>query len=246
MKLYILDNGQIEGSGKIFYDESHPESSKNIVFPVSVFLIITDEGKKILFDLGVYPGGIRAASTSYRYMDKSQTIESQLALAGLTTRDIDRVILSHLHYDHAGNLFLFKNKDIYVSQTEYDYAFSMPGGAYTEKDYDIENIKWHLIKEDGPIFDGIDAVMLPGHTPGMMGLVVHLESGSVILAQDSVYRADNYYPGLVVPGLIGDVDSYKKSVAKVKSLQEKYNRKVIFGHDPRQTKELKHRPEYYE
>ena len=246
MKLYVLDNGYIEGSYQIFYRENEYDGGGRIVFPVNLFLIETDDAKKILFDTGVFPGGIRAKSSSYRYQSEEQTVEKQLLRCGIVPGDIDAVILSHLHYDHAGCLFLFQGKDFYVSRAEYEAANGEnPPAAYAPADYRVDG-NWHLLEGDGELFPGIEAVMLPGHTPGMMGLVVHLKSGPVILTQDAVYAADNYYPKCMIPGLIMDEGSYRRSLEKVLHLQTKYNASLIFGHDAAQRKQLKMAPAYYE
>ena len=54
MRLYILDNGTIEGSGSIFH-RTGAEAKERVVFPVSMYLICLDDGRKILFDAGVHP-----------------------------------------------------------------------------------------------------------------------------------------------------------------------------------------------
>ncbi len=247
MKLFVLDNGYIDGSYLIFYRENEAESTDNIVFPVNVFLIQTDDGKNILFDAGVYPGGIRAKSSSFRYQSRKQTIWNQLSLCGLEPKDIDAVVLSHLHYDHAGCLFLFENKDLYVSRLEYDFAMGdeVPD-AYCRKDYEIANVRWHLIDQDCELFPGVEAILLPGHTPGMMGLLLQLNQQPVILTQDAVYAEDNYYPKRMIPGLLADEAGYLMSLEKVKALQEKTQAKLIFGHDRKQRETLRLAPQYYE
>ena len=247
MKLYILDNGFIEGTCKIFYRREDGYSGNDkILFPVNAFLIETDEGKRILFDTGVYPGGIRAKSTSYRYQTRSQTVENQLRLCNVTPDDVDAVILSHLHYDHAGCLYLFEGKDIYVSEREYALAFGdSPPAAYASADYKVEG-RWHLIRGDGELFPGIESVLLPGHTPGTLGLIVRLRAETVFLTQDAVYAEDNYYPKCMIPGLLADENCYKESLKKVKRLQARYHAILIFGHDAQQRNRLKMAPLYYE
>ncbi len=245
MKLYVLDNGFIEGSWRIFYREGEYEGPERIMFPVNAFLIQLDDGRKILFDAGVYPGGIRAKSESWRYQTPGQTLVRQLALCGTAPEDIDAVVLSHLHYDHAGSLFLFPGRPCFVSRREYELAFSAnPPAAYAPQDYSVP-CDWHLVEEDCELFPGVRAVLLPGHTPGMMGLLVHLPSQYVFLVQDAVYAADNYYPKCMVPGLLEDEKSCRESLQKVRNLAERYDAFIIFGHDTRQRQQMKMAPQCY-
>lgn len=234
MNLYLLDNGYIEGSCRIFYREGEYAGAPRITFPVNCYLIQTDAGKNLLFDTGVWPGGIRAKTDSCRYQTRKQTVEAQLALLGLMPGDIDAVLLSHLHYDHAGGLFLFAGKDFYVSRREYALATGEnPPAAYVPTDYAVPG-RWHLLDGDGEIFPGVEAVMLPGHTPGMMGLLLRLSGRNILLPQDAVYAADNYFPACMLPGLLGDESAYRASLAKLRGLQQETGAELIFGHDAAQ------------
>lgn len=242
MRLYCLDLGAIEGALRIF--DSRAENNTRTIFPVNAYLMETDDGKNILFDLGVHPGGIRADSASYRYQTKEQTLEAQLALCGKKPEDIDCVILSHLHYDHAGYLFLFREKPIYVNQKEYDHAFSHPGGAYCRKDYDVGAADWRFVNEDTELFPGITAVQLPGHSPGHLGLLVRLSSGNILCAQDALYSHFNDFPDKILPGLLWSRADYEASLEKIRVLHAQDPKLTVFyGHDSSQNK--KYAPECY-
>lgn len=251
MKLYILDNGTVHGTWSIFYTNREDAPDDRIEFPCSMFLLDTPQGK-ILYDGGIYPGGIRAKSVSYRYQTRQQTLEEQLALCGTTVDEINMVILSHMHYDHAGNLFLFPHAEVVVSKTEYGHAWKMvtnPGdlvdNAYCRADFDVPVKKWTLLEGDTEIVPGVEAVMLPGHTPGLMGLVVHLEEKTFILPQDCLYTARNFGPPAVRSGLVSSEEDFYRSAEKVRKLQEKYNAEIIYGHDMEQHEKLQLAPKYY-
>lgn len=179
-------------------------------------------------------------------------IEDQLALVGVDVTDVKKIIMSHMHMDHIGNVDLFKDTaDFYVSREEAGFAFSTvyatpdasKHGFYSKEDVTLTLKSLNYIDEDGELFPGIDVIMLPGHTPGVMGLVIHLEGGVIIATSDGIYRQENFDGA--PPGLLNDSAAFRKSVAKVKKLQKQYGAQIWFGHDPNQFKTLKKAPEFY-
>jgi N-acyl homoserine lactone hydrolase len=72
-------------------------------------------------------------------------ITQQLAELGLAPADISHVILSHLHYDHCGELRRFAHATISVQRREYAHAFgSSPGAGYFRDEYDDAGLRWDL------------------------------------------------------------------------------------------------------
>ena len=166
--------------------------------------------------------------------------------------DIDHVIISHMHYDHIDNLNWFKDTaDFYVSRAEFEYAACtvsqsldpVDHGFYIREEVLAPFRKLHLIDEDTLLWPGMKVVLLPGHTPGVMGLVAELESGTVILPSDAIYCARNYQG--TPPGIIEDTLGFQKSLTKVKALVQQYQATVWFSHDGEQFANMKKAPEYY-
>lgn len=92
----------------------------------------------------------------------------------------------------------------------------------------------------------VTLLSLPGHTPGILGVMVELEeSGVMIFPQDSVYTKENYGPPARGAGIMHDSIAYYKSIEKVRKLAQKYQAQVIFAHDMEFFQTLKKAPEYY-
>lgn len=266
MKLYILDNGWLEGDSNWIVAmstvgtlENKTPPTKWISIPVYCVLIDSPEGK-ILYDTGCHPEAMRGywpqglrSIFPYFYND-NQLLAKQLELIHTKPEDIKTVIVSHLHLDHAGNLYQFRHADVFVHKKDYDYAkhlvesSSNPDdhGAYVKADLDIPADKLHFVDGDRRFCDGIELISLPGHTPGILGLVAHLENeGTLIFPADALYTRENYGPPTKMSGIVYDSVSFRDSIEKIRVLQQKYNAKVMYSHDMSLFRTLKLAPLYY-
>ncbi|MCT4673229.1 MAG: N-acyl homoserine lactonase family protein [Prolixibacteraceae bacterium] len=267
MKLYILNTGyletdmnNVEACANIGTKSQPHVLNKWIKLPVICFLI-ENEGEYVLYDTGSHPDAMNGywpdnlQEIYPLYQKEEEKLENQLALCGVKPEQIKTVILSHMHLDHAGNLHLFKHADIYVPKADFMHARTqiqlnpspITHGGYIKNDLEVVAKQYHLVDEDFQLSEGIDVINLPGHTPGLLGVVVHLkDQGSFILPQDAVYTENIYGPPAKASGLLYDSLSYFKSIEKVRKLQQQYNAKVIFAHDDSFFQTLVKAPKYYE
>ncbi|WP_027287964.1 MBL fold metallo-hydrolase [Rhodovibrio salinarum] len=144
----------------------------------SVVLLHTQAGP-VLFDTGHH-------ATKRRLL-------TGLARHGLKSEDVAAVILSHLHFDHANNLELFPHAQVYVSAAECAYArdphpddLYVPGHLLGQ----LEAMETHLLEAEGEIVPGVRWLASPGHTPGLIALVLDdTPQGRVVLASDAIKTA---------------------------------------------------------
>lgn len=265
MKLYVINTGTLKNDINLTYahavqatrDNPHP-AAQWLTVPTWAALIKHPEAGWILFDLGSNPKSneIWPPSTvngCYYEPVEGATMEEQLAVLGLKPADIDYVIMSHMHMDHIGNMQLFnETAEFFVTKAEAAHAFTTvmatpdatKHGFYNKADVIATTKATHYIEEDGEIFPGIEAMIVPGHTPGTMGIIVHLESKTIILTSDALNGRPNYNGQL--PGVIADSVAFYQSLDKIKKLQKKYDAEVWFAHDIDQFNTFKKVPEYYE
>lgn len=104
---------------------------------------------------------------------------------------IRMIILSHLHWDHAGGIKDFPAAEIWTTQAEYEMAMDphTPERAFIKSQYQGPAIKWKFIRFNDTHYENfsrsldvyhdgsIVLVPLPGHTPGAIGMFVNLRSG---------------------------------------------------------------------
>lgn len=267
MKIYILNTGYlVTDKNNVEASEVAATSGEEIVaiehlkLPVLSFLIDND-GEYILYDVGSNPEAMNGywpenlQKVYPLYQREDERIENQLALCGVKPEDINTVIISHMHLDHAGNLQLFKHANIYVPKADFMHAQTqvrlnpdpMTHGGYIKADLDVPVSQYHLIEEDFLIAPGIEVINLPGHTPGLLGLVVTLaKEGTFILPQDCIYTENIFGPPAKASGLLHDTVQYFESIEKVRKIKDEHDGKVIFAHDYDFFKTLKTAPAFYE
>lgn len=137
----------------------------------SCFLLQTNEGKlnNILFDTAGF--------------NERKVLLERLSQNGLQPEDIDAVVLSHLHFDHAANWMLFPNAEIFLGTKEVEYSKSVKDLATI--DFYVDVLEKHdkiTFIQGGDLIAGMEVIETPGHTAGMISLKI----GDVILASDAI------------------------------------------------------------
>jgi glyoxylase-like metal-dependent hydrolase (beta-lactamase superfamily II) len=159
---------------------------------------LTDGKRKILVDTGL-PEEERSRKwhpyTNPR-ISEAQRIENALAARGAKPEDIELVILTHLHWDHAGNTSPFTNAKFVVSREELRYAIDpcpIHYVAYEAVQLGIEPAFLKTLPRtstidmlEREIFPGIVAIPTPGHTSGSISLVVTTTEGPYVITGDAV------------------------------------------------------------
>jgi glyoxylase-like metal-dependent hydrolase (beta-lactamase superfamily II) len=115
-----------------------------------------------------------------------------LAREGLAPKDIDYVVLSHLHFDHAQNLDLFPDACVVVQRDELFHAIDP---TPTQRIYYFRETiadllarkrpaQLRLVDGDVDFLDGITLLKTPGHTPAMQVPIIATAKGKVALVTD--------------------------------------------------------------
>lgn len=116
--------------------------------------------------------------------------------------DIEMVLYSHLHNDHAGNCHLFRDaKHVFQYDEWSDLVDPLPS-MKIRGDFDPEAIpvlsKMDCLRVDGDfeILEGIQMLKTPGHTAGSSSFAVSTEKGTYIIVGDLAHLTQNLFPKL--------------------------------------------------
>jgi glyoxylase-like metal-dependent hydrolase (beta-lactamase superfamily II) len=166
-----------------------------------------------------------------------------LARMGVRSEDVDHVIISHMHYDHVGNVQLFPKATFSMAREEYDFC----SGPYGNRELmralvDPEEVRIvedlarqervHLIDNSEQLFPGVVVTRLGGHTPGQVMVEVGTDSGQLVLATDAVH----YYEELELDRpfrLFTDLPDMYRAYDILRERGARPGTTVIAGHDPR-------------
>ena len=204
--------------------------------------------KPIVIDTGM-KGDFSPSGKGYDNVEHPATI---LAKIGLAPGDIETVILTHLHFDHAGNLDQFPNAAFHVQRTEYDgwkRVFEMPG------ELGSDNRAWPLSSINRADFDTLDRLIgdgrvafldgdteiAPGvtcrlardtHTFGSQWVEIATPDGPYVVAGDCVYWYVNiermWPPGYVQGNTWNLIETYRR----LRALLNDDVDRIVPGHDP--------------
>ena len=216
-------------------------------------LVETDEGT-MLWDTSCprdwetrwVPTGLQEFVPSDQVTDE-QYLDARLGQLGVSPEQLDYVVMSHLHFDHAGNVRTFAGSGarLVCNDKEKEFAFGYDGafnGAHLKADY--EGLDFETVSGDVEFLPGVTLLEAPGHTPGTMSMQVELaDSGTMIFTSDAIYMGDSYGPPATPAAIVNDLGAWYSSVEKIRGIAEKTDATVVFGHDADQLRSLRLAPE---
>lgn len=186
--------------------------------------------------------GFGAAAAAARGREITRPIRKSLRDAGIDRLDVTDVILTHLHYDHAGGLEDFPNARFHVQDAELAWATSRhvcdvarrapfdgePVAELVRRLYH-DQVVFHDGDED--FAPGIGLHLAHGHTAGLQMVVCDTARGKVVLASDAAHLYANIVRKVPFPIFI-DEDDYARAQARAMELAGGSLDHLIPGHDP--------------
>ena len=244
---FRLDGGAMFGTiPKVLWERAHPADDRNRILMGLNCLLIRTPTENILVDTGL--GNAYDEKFAFLYgVDKSETdLLRSLAAAGVQATDINKVILSHLHFDHAGgNCFqeeagefipTFPNAVYYINEGELAYAKEPdPRSSPSYLPYTWEPLEKRgqvaPISGEVEVAPGVTILSAPGHTPNHQ--IVTVKSGGLT----ACFLADlvptpSHLKTHYVMGFDLDALTAMKNKERVLKQAQAENWLLVFEHSP--------------
>lgn len=261
MKIYCIETGKVKvkknqirkahgfvpGIAKVLFgrDWSNwlPIHAWVIDHPEGIFIVDTGETHRTS-EKGYLPKWHPYYGTSVEFDVKPEDeIGPKLKKLGINpARDVRKVIMTHLHTDHAGGMYHFPNAEFLIDRTEYKNARGIKGilSGYLPHRWpewlnpEIINLhdqpfgpfdRQQKVTDDGKI----RILPTPGHVPTHISVTVEMDGIQYFLAGDTSYRQDLMLKG--IPDGVGTGKS-RETLKKIRQLSKDVPLVYLPSHDP--------------
>lgn len=214
-------------------DDPHDD----IAMPLDFYVwVIRGDDRIVLVDTGF--DAVTADRRGRRYLHSPIDLLGKL---GIGVHDVDTVVISHMHYDHAGNIRAFPNATLLLQAAEMAYCTGRcMCHEVVRKPYEASDVcaaiehlhagRVEFADGDQLIAPGIDVHLIGGHTAGLQAVRVRTARGNVVLASDAAHYWDHVRAGRLFP-IVDRVAGMLDGHRTLNRLADGPDH-VIPGHDP--------------
>ncbi len=171
------------------------DDENRILLQTNCLLLESETGEKIIIETGY--GDKMAAKDRQIFDMQDRCLTDALAEIDVDPAEISAVVLTHLHFDHAGgatrlgkndeSIPTFPNAKVYAQQTEWDDALankSTMTKTYLRENFEPLADRMVLLDGECEPLPGIQVGPMPGHTWGQQMIRFRDEQGVVAFAGD--------------------------------------------------------------
>ncbi len=253
LRVYIMDCGTIEVSDLSVFSPGVDKDVKKTLTD-SCYLIAHPKGT-LMWDTGLndevaaMPEGKKLGAVFHGTLNKP--VAAQLKEIGYAPGDINFLGLSHMHFDHTGNVGLFPKATLLMQKEEYASAFGADAAKFGN---DVKNYPTlgsnpvSQLEGDHDVF-GDGSVVIKravGHTPGHQTLFLKLKkTGNVLLSGDLAHFTKNWDKRRV-PGFNFNKEQSVKSMDEMAAFMKANKATFWIQHDLEQNAKLRHAPKYFD
>lgn len=164
-----------------------------------------------------------------------------LAPLGVTPDDVTQIIVTHLHYDHAGGLHLFPNAKLHLQQAEMAYATGpcmchdtlrapFSAGHVCEAIKRLYSGKVVFYDGEAEVAEGVSVHCIGGHSRGLQCVRVRTKAGWMVLASDAAHFYENVFKRKPFP-IVVDLQNMLDGFETLHRLASSPGL-IVPGHDP--------------
>jgi glyoxylase-like metal-dependent hydrolase (beta-lactamase superfamily II) len=245
--LFRLDGGAMFGIvPKPLWSKTNPADENNRIDMCMRAMLLVSDKKKILIDNGIGYKNSEKFNTIYGINHSYYTLENELKKLGYTPEDITDVILTHLHFDHAGGStyknengetkITFPNAVHYIQRRHLDWAMNPSDrdkASFIPGDFEpLEKAGLFRLIDDDYFFDeNIKLNVVNGHTPAQQIVTIRDDNSILLYAGDLFPMASHVHlPYIMGYDLFPLTTLNEKKIYLSKIVREKWI--VFFEHDP--------------
>lgn len=205
--------------------------------PLDYFTWVLRSGDRCI----VVDTGFEEAEAARRNRIIDRRPDQALAALGLGPQDAEAVIVTHLHYDHAGGLARYPDAVFHLQAAEMAFATGpCMCHAHLRHPFAVDDVcemvrkvySGRVIFHDGDaeVAPGVTVHRIGGHSKGLQAVRVRTREGWLCLASDASHYYENYLTGRPFP-IVADMGDTLEGYARIQALAS-HPALVIPGHDP--------------
>ena len=237
--------------------------------PAPAFLITHPTAGPVLVDTAFHGSvatkpaanlGRVMARLSHARIETGRDLPSQLRERGIDARELETVVMTHLHFDHSSGISEYPHATFVLAQREWDAAANddrplLRGYNHAHFDYlfdyrtiDFDRPGISSYASFGRTFDlfgdgSIRIAFTPGHTPGHCSVIARLRDRDFVIAGDAIYTYAQLEGGDPPPRPV-DVHNWQRSLRELQQFARTYPQaEIVAGHDRAQWSALEKRYE---
>lgn len=186
--------------------------------------------------------GFDVAMAKRRSRTVLRPVEEGLSAIGVAPDDVSDVVITHLHYDHAGNHDLFPRARFHLQDCEMAFATGRcMCDAGLRVPFEADDVTAMVRKVftgrvafhdgDGTVAPGVTVHHIGGHSKGLQSVRVETGRGAVVLASDASHLYAHIETGRVFP-IVYDPAAVVAGYDRLRTLAASV-RHIVPGHDPK-------------
>ena len=203
---FRLDGGAMFGVvPRVLWQEKHIPDEKNRILQAMRTLLIIDGQRNILVDTGMGNWHDQKFIDRYCLETPDFDFNQKLSMLNLSVEDITDVIVTHLHFDHAGGLVVkredkiqltFANATIWLQKQQWQWAQNPSAKdrrSYMETYLDIirDYPRLHLLEGKTDITSNVSVLPFHGHTEAMQAVIIKKDQETFCFPSDLIPMADH-------------------------------------------------------
>ena len=161
--------------------------------------------------------GERITLVDVGHVGRRSLLLERLRAAGLAPEDVERVVLTHAHWDHCQNVDCFPNAEVLLHQDELEYTAAPNPLDWATPAWTVDVLRRSRImavRDGDELESGVRVLATPGHSPGSMSLLVQTPEGMIGLVGDAL--PSRAAAGMLAPRLIfWDEEAARRSARRI-------------------------------